>query len=131
MYVHVYTIHNFTALVQAQNGYEEKVGSVNTPRNVLLKLAWNVQELQELTASVRQLIVDISSLREKITDVQYDIVKENTARTLIALLERMVGFVKKLSKNQRTAATHIPTLQFFQGQCRLLEVLHERHSQQC
>ena len=83
------------------------MGSVRTPQNVLLKLAWGVQELQELTTSVRQLIVDISSLKDKLADLQYDTVKENTARTLKSLQKEMVDTVKKLSKHQRTAATHI------------------------
>lgn len=59
--------------------------------------------MQELTASVCQLIVDISSLKDKVADRQYDTVKENTTRTLKCL---QIEIVKKLSKHQRTAATH-------------------------
>ena len=107
-HVHVHVYHYaITALLQAQSAYKEKVESARTPQNILLKLAWNVHELEELTSSVCQLIVDISSLKDKLADPQYDTVKENTARTLKLLRSRMAETVTKLSKHQRTAATHI------------------------
>lgn len=81
--------------------------SPTTPQNVLFKLAWKVQELEELTRSICQLTVDISSLMDKLGDPQYDIVQHNTARTLKSLRSFMLETVKKLSKHQRTAATHI------------------------
>ena len=81
------------------------MGSVRTLQNVLLKLAWSVQELQELTSTVCQLIVDIAS--DKLEDPRCDTVKENTAQTLKCLRSGLIEFVKKLSKHQRTAATHI------------------------
>ena len=113
--MHVYTcVYNIMhsifpvlALCDAQKAYEDKVGSVRTPQNVLLKPAWSVQELQELTSTVCQLIVDIASLKDKLQDPHYDIVKENTAPTLKCLRSELVEIVKKLSKHQRTAATHI------------------------
>lgn len=69
-----------------------------------MRLAWNVQDLQELLASVRQLSVDIVTLKDEIEDENYDPVKQNTAQILQS---KLIETVKRLSKHQRTAATHI------------------------
>ena len=95
------------ALTQAQRAYEEKIESSRTPKNILLRLAWNVQDLQELLASVRQLSVDIVTLKDEIEDENYDPVEQNTAKTLKSLQSKLIETVKRLSKHQRTAATHI------------------------
>lgn len=56
---------------------------------------------------MRNLVVDISSLIDKVKDDQCDLVKENVARKLTLLRTSLTDAVKMLSKHQRVAATHI------------------------
>ncbi len=101
-------LHTYVALQEAQCTYEEKVMSTSkVPEKTLFKLAWQVQELEVLIKDVRKLVVNISALREKVQDEHYDLVKENTARKLGSIRTELMEAVKKLSRHQRNAATHI------------------------
>ena len=46
-------------------------------------------------------------LKERVDDPQCDIVRENVASKLVSMRNQLVECIKKLSKHQRTAATHI------------------------
>lgn len=87
--------------------YEEKVESSKATQNVLLKLAWTIQERQELLATVSQHIVDSATLKDQLQNECYDPVRQNTAKTLKSLQYQLIGMVRRLSKHQRTAATLI------------------------
>lgn len=77
------------------------------PQKTLFKLAWTVKELEDLIHDIRQLVVDITTLKEKVTDPQYDVVRENVASKLVSMRSKVTECIRKLSKHQRTAATHI------------------------
>ncbi len=96
------------ALQGAQSTYEDKVKSTSkVPEKTLFKLAWQVQELEDLIKGLRKMVVDISTMSEKIQDEQYNLVKENVARKLSSTRGELLEVVKKLSRHQRSAATHI------------------------
>lgn len=73
----------------------------------LFNLAWKVEELEKLIKQMRNLIVNISSLVDKIQDEEYDLVKHNVAYKLSSIRSTLLDAVKMLSKHQRIAATHI------------------------
>ncbi len=96
------------ALQVAQSTYEDKVKSASkVPEKTLFKLAWQVQELEDFIKGLRKMVVDISTMSEKKQDEQYDLVKENVARKLSSTRGELLEAVKKLSRHQRSAATHI------------------------
>ena len=90
---------------QEQSNYERKQSS-KAPEKELLKIAWKITEKEELLKICRQLIVDIEVVMDKVKIVAND-VKSNIARSLTLLRSSLTDFVKKLSKHQRTPATHI------------------------
>ena len=72
-----------------------------------MKLAWTIQEQQELLATVSQHIVDSATLKDQLQDECYDPVRQNTAKALKSLQNQLIDMVRRLSKHQHTAATHI------------------------
>ena len=87
--------------------YLKVKSTANVPQKKLFKLAWTVKEQEDLIHEIRQLIVDMTVLKERVDDPQCDIVRENVARKLVSMRNQLVECIKKLSKHQRTAATHI------------------------
>lgn len=95
-------------LVKTQATYEDNLkSSKKVPEKTLFILAWNVKELQDLLLEVRNLMTELCVVREKCQDEGCDLIKENVASKLTSLRKRLEDSVKKLSKHQRTAATHI------------------------
>ena len=70
-------------------------------------MAWIIKELEVLTKKMRDLVVDITCLNDKIQDENYDLMKENVPRKLMSICTSLKDAVKLLSKHQRTAATHL------------------------
>lgn len=96
------------ALQLAQATYEEKVQSTTrVNEKVLFKLAWTVNDLEDLIKEIRVIVADISSLAQSCQDPKFDFQKENVARKLTNISTLLLNAVKKLSKHQRKAATHI------------------------
>ena len=79
----------------------------NVPQKSLFKLAWKVKELETLAASIRQLVVDIKILIERVNDLNYSLVANNVAGYLGSLRSRLSEAVKLITRDQRTEATHI------------------------
>ena len=77
------------------------------PEKTLFSMAWIIKELEVLTKKMRDLVVDITCLNDKIQDENYDLVKENVPRKLMSISTSLKDAVKLLSKHQRTAATHL------------------------
>ena len=98
----------FIALQHAQTTYEEKVKSTaKVNEKVLYKLAWMVHELEDLIKKIRGIVADMSSLIQSIQDPKFDFQKQNVARKLTDIRNLLLNAMKKLSKYQRKAATHI------------------------
>jgi hypothetical protein len=70
-------------------------------------LAWKVRELSDLNEEGRSLHVEAKVLSNKIADPTYDIVGDNFGRQLSQFRERLLSFVKLVTRFRRTAATHI------------------------
>lgn len=51
--------------------------------------------------------MEISTLLDKLQSQDYDPVQDNFARKLTSLQQQLLDAIKRLSKHQRTAATHI------------------------
>ena len=81
--------------------------SKRVPEKTLFKLAWKVKELQDLLLEVRNLTTELSVIRGKRQNESCDLVKENVASALTSLSKRLEEAVKKFSKHQRTAASHM------------------------
>ncbi|SMN02438.1 hypothetical protein SPONN_1067 [uncultured Candidatus Thioglobus sp.] len=95
-------------LQQAQTSYEEKLSSsTKVAEKVMFSLAWEIQELQVLHDSVRQVTVDITTLIDKLKCTDYDPVQDNFARKLGSVRQQLLDAVKALSKHQRNKATHV------------------------
>ena len=94
--------------MRTQATYEDNLkSSKRVPEKTLFKLAWQVKELQDLLLEVRNLTTELSVIRWKCQNESCDLVKENVASALTSLSKRLEEAVKKLSKHQRTAASHI------------------------
>ena len=92
----------------SHHSYIFKVKSTaNIPQKTLFKLAWTVKEQEDLVSEIRQLTVDMTIVKERLDDPQFDMVRENVASKLVSIRSQLAECVKKLSKHQRTPATHI------------------------
>lgn len=88
--------------------YEEKLQSSTTvAEKTMFTLAWKVQELEHLIDCIRKLVVETSTLMEKMEYPDYNAVEDNFQRKLASTKQLLLDAVKKLSKHQRTAATHV------------------------
>ena len=64
----------YTALSKVKSDYEDKIkSSSKTQDKMLFKLAWQIQELEEITTDIRQLVVELKTCMERVQDIQYDI----------------------------------------------------------
>ena len=55
------------------------------PEKTLFNMAWIIKEFEVLTKKMRDLVVDITCLNDKIQDENYDLVKENVPRKLMSI----------------------------------------------
>lgn len=79
----------------------------NSSEKVLMQLAWDVKELSDLNEFGRKIIVECTSLDNKLSDDRYDRISDNFPEQLSLLRESVCTFVKRITKYKRTAATHI------------------------
>lgn len=95
-------------LQKAQASYEEKLGSsIKVAEKTMFNLAWQIQELQDLHDCVRKLAVGVTTLIEKLECSDYNPIQDNFASKLSLTKKQLLDSVKKISKHQRTAATHV------------------------
>ena len=95
-------------LQQVQATYEEKLkASTRVAEKTKFRLAWKIQELQDLHDFIRKLVVEISTLLDKLQSQDYNPVQDNFARKLSSVQMQLINAVKQLSKHQRIAATHV------------------------
>lgn len=69
----------------------------NVPQKSLFKLAWKVKELETLADNIRQLVVDIKILVERVKDHSYSLVANNVAGYLCSLCGRLTEAVKLIT----------------------------------
>jgi hypothetical protein len=70
-------------------------------------LAWDVKELSDLNETGRELIVECTTLVEKLLDPRYDSIANNLANQISSFRERVLSFVKATTMYRREPATHI------------------------
>lgn len=73
----------------------------------MLELAWDVEELNKLNDTARQLIVEGKAFSDKLNDPEYDKIADNFGRKLSIFKVPSTAFLKKAVRYQRTAATHL------------------------
>ena len=69
----------------------------------LFKLAWKVKELETLADNIRQFVVDIKILVERVNEYSYSLVSNNMA----GYLSSLYGNRELITKHQWTEVTHI------------------------
>lgn len=70
-------------------------------------LAWDVKELNDLNETGRELIVECTTLVDKLLDPSYDGITNNLANQISTFRERVLSFVKSTTMYRREPATHI------------------------
>ena len=103
-YIYTYT---HSVLQSASNDYSKKVAEEKSTEKTLYGLAWQVRELETLCEDGRKLSVDGSVLLDLLMNPDTDFVGRNVPLLISKLSKKLTSFVERLSKQQRTAATHI------------------------
>ncbi len=70
------------ALKKCNDAYSAKVRSGGSHEKTLLNLAWNVDDLQKLSAGGRVLRTDLATLKDVLEDADADIIALNVAKKL-------------------------------------------------
>ena len=94
-------------LIKFNNTYSEKLQSSKQNEKELITLAWKVKELTELNDNGRKLHSDINHLINKIEQGRHLQVQENIPSQLMMNRQKLVSFIKGVTRHQRTPATHI------------------------
>ena len=94
------------ALQNAKKEYETKQGEGKSGKE-MFGLAWDVKELSDLNEVGRDLTVECTTLVDKMLDPSYDCNANNLARQINIFRERVLSFVKSVTKYRREPATHI------------------------
>ena len=97
----------FLELIKFNNTYSEKLQSSKQNEKELITLAWKVKELTELNDNGRKLHSDINHLINKIEQGRHLQVQENIPSQLMMIRQKLVSFIKGVTRHQRTPATHI------------------------
>ena len=90
---------SYIGLRQAQATYEEKLKLTTFGTKALFEMEWTVKDLQDLLLEIREIVADFEVLIGKFQDPFCYLVKENVAKKLNGLHQRLANAVKKLSKH--------------------------------
>lgn len=93
-------------LIEVNLDYEKKLKEEKQGKE-MLGLAWDVQELNSLNENGRQIIIQCKTMQDKLLNLEYDKIADNFASLMDRLRQSTVSFVKRVTKYQRVAATHI------------------------
>ena len=97
----------FLELIKFNDTYSEKLQSSRQSKKELITLAWKVKELTELNQNGRKLHSDINLLINKIEQCRHLQVQDNIPQQLMLNRQKLVSFIKGVTRHQRTPATHI------------------------
>lgn len=78
-----------------------------SPEKLMFSLAWDVEELQQLDKSGRQVRVDCQAVKDSLRSKHLDITKDNIRKRLSSHRENLLKHAKSVIKYRRTAASHI------------------------
>jgi len=93
-------------LVKFNNEYSEKLQGSTQREKDLIVLAWKVKELTELDENGRELHRTAGCLLRKIEGHNVQ-VEDNVPSQLSQLRQKLVCFIKSVTRHQRTPATHV------------------------
>ena len=94
------------ALQDAKEEYERKQGEGKSGKE-MFGLAWDVKELSDLKEVGRELSVECATLVDKLLDPKYDIIANNLTNQISSFREKVLSFVKAITKYRCEPATHI------------------------
>lgn len=93
-------------LTDAERKYQEKIQSKESSKSQF-DAGWKVEELKRLIDSSQQLIANISTVIQLVSDPGVDVIHANVALRLDCIRKSVSSFTKDLSRHQRIPATHI------------------------
>ena len=94
------------ALQNTKEEYETKQGEGKSGKE-MFGLAWDVKELSDLNEVGRELTVECTTLVDKLLDPNYDSIAGNLAKQISSFRERVLSFIKSVTKHRRQPASHI------------------------
>lgn len=95
------------ALQKSVGEYTSKLDAGNAAEQTLFTLGWEAEELKQLMEDGRKLLVELRVVLDTIVDVEASLISKNIPRRLTVLREKLSTFVTKVTRHQRTAATHV------------------------
>ncbi|XP_065917202.1 uncharacterized protein [Dysidea avara] len=93
-------------LIKFNNDYSEKLQGGMQREKDLIVLAWKVKELTELNENGRELHRSAGCLLRKIEGHDVEL-EDNVPSQLNKLRQKLVNFIKGVTRHQRTPATHV------------------------
>lgn len=98
----------YKSVLQSVNKeYSEKVAEGKSTQKILYSLAWQLKEIETLCKDGQKLKVEIGVIIDHLSNPSADMLRLNLALKICNLQTALTTFVENLSKQQRTAATHI------------------------
>ena len=91
----------------SNDSYSSKLQSEKYKEKDLINLAWKIKEVSELDEIGRQCYREISTLASRIELNHYLWEEENIPRQIKNIRQRVITFIKGVTRHKRTAATHI------------------------
>ena len=73
----------------------------------MYSLCWSIDELGRLNERGREMYVEIASLIELLNDHLSDIIRSNVARRISNLKDKLLPFIRGVTRHQRNVATHV------------------------
>ena len=73
----------------------------------MFSLSWTIDELNRLNSDGRDMYVETISLCELLKDESTDLIEASVARRLSTLQSKCLSFFRGISRQKRTAASHV------------------------
>ena len=93
--------------METNSQYAEKQVAGKGSEKVLMRLAWKVKELTDVNEYGRKLYTDLTSLIERLKEKRCNWSGDNIPRHLTNVRERLLSFIRRVTRHKRVAATHI------------------------
>ena len=99
--------HCHIELKRSNDIYSSKLQSEKYKEKELINLAWKIKELSELDDISRKCYRDMEDLARRIDENACLWQEENIPKKLKSIRQKLITFIKGVTRHQRTAATHI------------------------
>ena len=98
---------SLSELMSTNRDYAEKVEVSKSTEKILMLLAWDVKELDDLNQKGREFLSQCSIIEAKLIDPGYDAQADNLSRQLTSLSDSVCKYLRRVGKFTRVAATHV------------------------